>query len=59
MRQVGAAARRRDSFEYLLELFGPPCVLNLNIPDFPPEPGFPLDVGRLRSVTEMAAEKAG
>jgi isoquinoline 1-oxidoreductase subunit beta len=49
----------RDSLEYLLELFGPPRVLNLNIPNYPPEPGFPLDIGRLRRVTEMAAEKAG
>ena len=49
----------RDSLEYLLELFGPPRVLNLNIPNYPSEPGFPLDIGRLRRVTEMAAEKAG
>ena len=49
----------RDSVEYLLELFGPPRVLNLNIPNYAPEPGFPLDIGRLRRVTEMAAEKAG
>ena len=49
----------RDSLEYLLELFGPPRVLNLNIPNYPSEPGYPLDIGRLRRVTEMAAEKAG
>ena len=49
----------RDPLEYLLELFGPPRVLNLNIPDYPSEPGYPLDIGRLRRVTEMAAEKAG
>jgi len=49
----------RDSVEYLLELFGPPRVLNLKIPNFSEEPGFPLDIGRLRRVTEMAAEKAG
>jgi isoquinoline 1-oxidoreductase beta subunit len=49
----------RDSVEYLLELFGPPRVLNLNIPNYPSEPGYPLDIGRLRRVTEMAAEKAG
>jgi isoquinoline 1-oxidoreductase subunit beta len=49
----------RDPVEYLLELLGPPRVLNLNLPDFPPEPGYPLDVGRLRRVTEIAAEKAG
>jgi isoquinoline 1-oxidoreductase beta subunit len=49
----------RDSLEYLLELFGPPRVLNLNIPDYPSDPVYPLDIGRLRRVTEMAAEKAG
>jgi isoquinoline 1-oxidoreductase beta subunit len=49
----------RDSVEYLLELFGPPRILNLNIPDFPPGPRYPLDIGRLRRVTEVAAEKAG
>lgn len=49
----------RDSVDYLLELFGPPRVLNLNIPNYSSEPGYPLDIGRLRRVTEMAAEKAG
>lgn len=49
----------RDSVDYLLELFGPPRVLNLNIPNYASEPGYPLDIGRLRRVTEMAAEKAG
>ena len=49
----------RDSLDYLLELFGPPRLLNLNIPHYPPEPGYPLDIGRLRRVAEMAAEKAG
>jgi isoquinoline 1-oxidoreductase subunit beta len=49
----------RDSLEYLLELFGPPRILDLNIPGYPPEAGFPLDIGRLRRVAEMAAEKAG
>ena len=49
----------RDSLEYLLELFGPPRVLNLNLAKYPSEPGYPLDIGRLRRVTEMAAEKAG
>ena len=49
----------RDSLEYLLELLGPPRILNLNIPNYPSEPGYPLDIGRLRRVTELAAEKAG
>jgi isoquinoline 1-oxidoreductase beta subunit len=49
----------RDPLEYLLALFGPPRVLNLNIPGYPSEPAFPLDIGRLRKVTEIAAENAG
>ncbi len=49
----------RDSVDYLLELFGPPRVLDLKNPDYSSEPGYPLDIGRLRRVTEMAAEKAG
>jgi isoquinoline 1-oxidoreductase subunit beta len=49
----------RDPLEYLLALLGPPRILNLNIPHYPPEPGYPLDIGRLRRVAEMAAEKAG
>jgi isoquinoline 1-oxidoreductase beta subunit len=49
----------RDPLEYLLALFGQPRVLNLNIPGYAPEPGFPLDIGRLRRVTEIAAEEAG
>ncbi len=48
-----------DSLEYLLELLGPPRILNPDLPGFPPEHGYPLDIGRLRMVTEMAAEKAG
>ena len=54
-----AHAAGRDSLEYLLELFGPPRVLNLDLPGYPSEPGYPLDIGRLRRVIEMAAEKAG
>jgi isoquinoline 1-oxidoreductase subunit beta len=42
-----------------LELFGPPRVLNPNIPNYPSEPSYPLDIARLRRVTEMAAAKAG
>lgn len=49
----------RDPLEYLLELFGPPRVLKLEIPGFSPDPDFPLDIGRLRKVTEIAAEQAG
>lgn len=49
----------RDPLEYLLDLLGPPRILNLNIPHYSAEPGYPLDIGRLRRVAEMAAEKAG
>lgn len=49
----------RDPLEYLLDLFGPPRVLDRNIPDYPSLPDYPLDIGRLRRVTEIAAEKAG
>jgi isoquinoline 1-oxidoreductase beta subunit len=38
-------------------LFGPPRILDIS--GFPAEPGYPLDIGRLRRVTEIAAEKAG
>lgn len=48
----------RDPLEYLLALFGPPRVLDLNIPNYESEPAYPLDIGRLRRVTEVAAEKA-
>jgi isoquinoline 1-oxidoreductase beta subunit len=49
----------RDSLDYLLDLLGPSRVLNLNIPGYPQEPGYPLDIGRLRKVVEIASEKAG
>lgn len=49
----------RDPLEYLLDLYGPPRVLDLKIPGYPPLPDYPLDIGRLRRVTEIAAEKAG
>jgi isoquinoline 1-oxidoreductase beta subunit len=49
----------RDPLEYLLDLYGPPRIPALNIPDYTPEPGYPLDIGRLRRVTELAGEKSG
>jgi isoquinoline 1-oxidoreductase beta subunit len=48
-----------DSLEYLLDVFGPARILDLKIPNYRPEADFPLDIGRLRRVTEIAAEKAG
>ena len=49
----------RDSLEYLLELFGPPRILKLDIPKYPADAEHPLDIGRLRRVTEIAAGKSG
>ena len=49
----------RDSVEYLLDLLGPPRILRLEIPNYQAEPDYLLDIGRLRRVTEIAAEKAG
>ncbi|MGD0226296.1 MAG: molybdopterin cofactor-binding domain-containing protein [Terriglobia bacterium] len=50
-----AHAAGRDPVEYLLDVIGPPRIVNLK----DPEPGYPFDTARLRRVTEMAAEKAG
>ncbi len=53
----------RDSLEYLLDLIGPPRILNLKDTNYPNYGAsydeYPIDTGRLRRVTEMAAEKAG
>lgn len=51
-----AYAAGRDPVEYLLDLIGPPRVLNIKDAS---EPGYPFDTARLRRVTEIAAEKAG
>jgi isoquinoline 1-oxidoreductase beta subunit len=51
-----AHAAGRDPVEYLLDLIGPPRVLNIKDAS---EPGYPFDTARLRRVTEIAAEKAG
>jgi isoquinoline 1-oxidoreductase beta subunit len=48
----------RDPLEYMLEVLGPPRILDPNLHDYPSEPGYPLDIGRLRRVVELAAEKA-
>ena len=55
----------RDHFEYWLEVLGPPRILDLKKDgvDYPNYGGstaeFPFDIGRLRHVAELAAEKAG
>jgi len=52
----------RDPLEYLLELIGPPRMLNLKGTNYPnygaSYEAYPADTGRLRQVTEMVAEKA-
>ena len=53
----------RDPLEYLLDLIGPPRVLDFTNVDYPnygaPYSTYPWETGRLRRVTEMVAEKAG
>ena len=52
----------RDPLEYLLDLLGPPRILNLKDTDYPnygaAYDAYPVDIARLRRVTEMVAEKA-
>ena len=53
----------RDPLEYLLELIGPPRILNLDGADYPnygaSYQSYPIDTSRLRRVLELAAEKSG
>lgn len=58
-----AAAAGRDRVEYLLDLIGPPRVIDLgkegvSQPDAP-DPNFPFDTARLRHVIELVAERSG
>jgi isoquinoline 1-oxidoreductase beta subunit len=58
-----AHAAKRDSLEYLLDALGKPRQLDLKATGYPNYGGepeaYPIDIGRMRRVTEMAAEKAG
>jgi isoquinoline 1-oxidoreductase beta subunit len=60
-----AHASGRDSVEYLLELIGPPRIIDVKAtaPDYDnydgPPAEFPLDTARMRRVVQLAAEKAG
>jgi len=58
-----AHASGRDSVEYQLGLIGAPRTLDLKEVRYPNYGGspeaYPVDLGRLRRVIEMAAEKAG
>jgi isoquinoline 1-oxidoreductase subunit beta len=53
----------RDPLDYMLELIGPPRILNLNGAAYPNYGAsyqtYPIDTGRLRRVLQLAAEKAG
>jgi isoquinoline 1-oxidoreductase subunit beta len=52
---------RKDSVQYLLDLIGPPRIVNLDLKGDEAEDAknYPLETARLRRVVEMAAEKSG
>jgi isoquinoline 1-oxidoreductase subunit beta len=54
-----AAAANRDRVEYLLDVLGSPRVIDLSNGRGGGDQRYPLDVGRLRTVVELAAEKSG
>jgi len=58
-----AYAANREPLEYFLELIGPARSVDMKGVDYPNHDAsldtYPVDTGRLRRVTEMAAEKAG
>jgi isoquinoline 1-oxidoreductase subunit beta len=58
-----ADAAGRDRVDYLLDLIGPPRTIDFKGVNYPnygaPSDTYPWETGRLRRVTEMAAEKSG
>ena len=54
-----AAAAKRDRVEYLLDLLGSPRIIDLGAGPGGGDQRYPLDVGRLRNVVMIAAEKSG
>jgi isoquinoline 1-oxidoreductase beta subunit len=55
-----ANAANKDSVQYLLDLIGPPRIIDLGAkPDDEEAKRYPLDTARLRRVVEMVAEKSG
>ncbi len=58
-----AHAAGRDPYDNLMELLGPPRILNLKNVEYPNYGAsydtYPVDVGRLRNVLELVAEKSG
>lgn len=51
-----AAAANRDRVEYLMDLLGPSRIVQLGGRG---DPRYPLDVGRLRNVVDLVAQKSG
>lgn len=53
----------RDPLDYLLDLIGPPRILDLNGADYPNAGAsyqtFPIDIARMRRVLTMAADRSG
>jgi isoquinoline 1-oxidoreductase beta subunit len=53
----------QDPLEYMLDLIGPPRILDLNGADYPNYGAsyetYPIDTGRLRAVLELASTKSG
>ncbi len=58
-----AHAGGRDPYDNLMELLGPPRILdfaNINYPNYGASyQAYPVDVGRLRNVLQVVAEKSG
>jgi isoquinoline 1-oxidoreductase beta subunit len=56
-----AHAAKRDPVEYLLDLVGPPRIVQLDLKggDAEEAKNYPLDTARWRRVIELAAEKSG
>jgi isoquinoline 1-oxidoreductase beta subunit len=58
-----AHAAGRDPLDYLLELIGPPRIVDLRGVDYPnygaSYTAYPIDTARLRRVAQMAGEKSG
>lgn len=54
-----AHATGKDPLNCLLQLLGSPRTLDPKLQGYQPDPKFPFEIGRLRRVTELAAEQAG
>jgi isoquinoline 1-oxidoreductase subunit beta len=56
-----AKSANKDSVQYLLDLIGPPRIVNLDLKGDEAEDArnYPLDTARLRRVVEIAADRSG